>query len=111
MSRHLVTGGAGFIGSNLARRLLADGHDVVVLDRFSSGKRDRVPAGVEVVEGDIRSPADLLEAGRADTIWHLAYVQGTQTFYADPKDVIDVALDGHHERAPGLPSCTPTGPS
>ena len=36
----------------------------------------------------------MLEAGRVDTIWHLAYIQGTQTFYANPKDVIDVALTG-----------------
>jgi nucleoside-diphosphate-sugar epimerase len=95
MSRHLVTGGAGFIGSALVRRLVAEGHDVTVLDRFSRGKESRLPQGVETRKGDIRVPLDVIEAVRlADTIWHLAYVQGTQTFYADPKDVIDVALRG-----------------
>jgi nucleoside-diphosphate-sugar epimerase len=96
VSRHLVTGGAGFVGSALVRRLLAEGHEVVVLDRFSRGKESRVPKGaVCCIKGDIRDKGDVAEAmAGCDTIWHLAYVQGTQTFYADPKDVIDVALKG-----------------
>jgi nucleoside-diphosphate-sugar epimerase len=93
--RHLITGGAGFIGSALAHRLVKDGHEVTVLDRFSRGKQTRLSTDVEIVFGDIRSPAIVHEAVKpADVIWHLAYVQGTQTFYADPKDVIDVALRG-----------------
>jgi nucleoside-diphosphate-sugar epimerase len=95
MSRHLVTGGAGFVGAALVRRLLGEGHEVVVLDRFSRGKESRIPAGAEIVKGDIREPLMVRHAAAGcDTIWHLAYVQGTQTFYADPKDVIDVALRG-----------------
>jgi UDP-glucose 4-epimerase len=95
MSHHLITGGAGFIGSNLAHRLVRDGHRVTVLDRFSRGKRDRLPAEARTIAGDIRNPLTVQNAVlQADTIWHLAYVQGTQTFYADPKDVIDVALTG-----------------
>jgi nucleoside-diphosphate-sugar epimerase len=97
MSHHLVTGGAGFVGSALVHRLLAEGHRVTVLDRFSRGKRRRLPNNVEyeVVKADIRNTTAVLRAALpADVIWHLAYVQGTQTFYADPKDVIDVALRG-----------------
>jgi nucleoside-diphosphate-sugar epimerase len=96
VSRHLITGGAGFIGSALARRLLAEGHSVTVLDRFSRGKKDRVPEGVRALETDIRfhHPEPFRAMTEADAIWHLAYIQGTQTFYADPKDVIDVALRG-----------------
>jgi nucleoside-diphosphate-sugar epimerase len=94
MSRHLVTGGAGFIGSALVQRLVDEGHEVTVLDRFSRGKRERVPWGVRTIAGDIRNPRVVDSARGFDTIWHLAYVQGTQTFYADPKDVIDVALRG-----------------
>lgn len=95
MSRHLITGGAGFIGSALARRLVSEGHQVTVLDRFSRGKQERLPAEVRTIKGDIRNPYDVVRACEGcDTIWHLAYVQGTQTFYADPKDVIDVALGG-----------------
>lgn len=51
--RYMVTGGAGFIGSTLARQLLEDGHDVVVLDNLSTGKRDRIPSGAEFIEADL----------------------------------------------------------
>jgi nucleoside-diphosphate-sugar epimerase len=95
VSRHLITGGAGFVGSALARRLVEEGHDVTVLDRFSRGKSERIPDGVRVTKGDIRDIVRVRQAVLGqDTVWHLAYVQGTQTFYADPKDVIDVALRG-----------------
>ena len=95
MSHHLITGGAGFIGAALAHRLVAEGHEVTVLDRFSRGKIERLPKDVNTVRGDIRDAKAVLEAVWAcDVVWHLAYVQGTQTFYADPKDVIDVALRG-----------------
>jgi nucleoside-diphosphate-sugar epimerase len=95
VSRHLITGGAGVIGSALARRLVAEGHEVVVVDRFSRGKRDRLPPEVEQVQGDIRDPHTVYRfMKQTDAVWHLAYVQGTQTFYANPKDVIDVALRG-----------------
>lgn len=52
MSSYLVTGGAGFIGSNLVARLLADGHRVRVIDNLSTGKRERVPEGAEFVLAD-----------------------------------------------------------
>lgn len=95
MSHHLVTGGAGFVGSALVHRLLDEGHDVTVLDRMSRGKSERLPQGAEIIKGDIRDQTAVMRAAlECDTIWHLAYVQGTQTFYADPKDVIDVALRG-----------------
>ncbi len=51
--RILVTGGAGFIGSNLADRLLAEGHEVAILDDLSSGRRDQVPAAARFYESDL----------------------------------------------------------
>ena len=53
--RYLVTGGAGFIGSHICDRLLAEGHQVRILDNFSTGKHENIPASdhVEVVEGDV----------------------------------------------------------
>jgi UDP-glucose 4-epimerase len=69
----LVTGGAGFIGSHVAEALAARGDDVVVLDDLSSGKRENLPAGVELVEGDIRDGLGDLFARVEPTIcYHLA---------------------------------------
>jgi UDP-glucose 4-epimerase len=69
----LVTGGAGFIGSHVAEALLARGEEVVVLDDLSSGKRENLPDGVELVEGDVREPQDELFAGVKPThCYHLA---------------------------------------
>src|SRR5205085_1785958 len=56
MGLFLVTGGAGFIGSHLCASLLAHGHAVRVLDDLSSGTRGNLPAGVELIEGDIADP-------------------------------------------------------
>ena len=53
--RILLTGGAGFIGSHVAERLLDRGHEVAVVDDLSTGKRGNVPEGVEFYETDIRS--------------------------------------------------------
>ncbi len=53
--KYLVTGGAGFIGSHIARSLLEQGADVRVLDNFSSGKRENLKdLDVEIIEGDLR---------------------------------------------------------
>jgi nucleoside-diphosphate-sugar epimerase len=69
MARYLVTGGAGFIGSNLVEELLKRGHAVRVLDNFSTGRRSNLAPflesgnwKLEIVEGDIRSPFTVLEA-------------------------------------------------
>jgi UDP-glucose 4-epimerase len=51
--RTLVTGGAGFIGSNLVLRLVNEGHDVRVLDDLGTGYRENVPDGIELVVGDV----------------------------------------------------------
>ena len=55
--RFLITGGAGFIGSNIAAHLVEKGNQVRILDNFSSGRRDNIeglPESVEVIEGDVR---------------------------------------------------------
>ena len=72
--RILVTGGAGFIGSALARRLLAEGHDVMIIDNLSTGKRSNVPNRATFIEADLSDPRSLklIPAGRFDGVVHLA---------------------------------------
>lgn len=71
--RALVTGGAGFIGSRLARALLAEGHEVVVLDDLSMGRRESVPPGAAFVEGDVRSGEDVRRCLEGvDVVFHEA---------------------------------------
>jgi len=71
--RALVTGGAGFIGSNLADRLLADGFEVRVLDNLSTGFPDNVPAAAELVEGDVRDESAVRAAvAGVDLVFHQA---------------------------------------
>jgi UDP-glucose 4-epimerase len=71
--RALVTGGAGFIGSNLADRLLAEGFEVRVLDNLSTGFADNVPADAGLVEGDVRDEAAVRAAvAGVDVVFHQA---------------------------------------
>jgi UDP-glucose 4-epimerase len=69
----LVTGGAGFIGSHLTRKLLAEGRKVTVLDNLSVGRREAVPEGARFVAGDIRDEPALTDAlTEVDCVFHLA---------------------------------------
>lgn len=72
--RALVTGGAGFIGSHVADRLLDAGYAVTILDNLSSGRRENIPAAARFVEGDIVSDdaAALVREGGFDVMCHLA---------------------------------------
>lgn len=94
---YLVTGGAGFIGSALVRRLLAE-HEVTVLDDFSRGKPQRLHSlgkACSIFSGDVRDPDVVRQAmWGCDSVIHLAYLQGTQTFYSEPRQVLDVAVRG-----------------
>lgn len=71
MSKYLVTGGAGYVGSVVAQHLLEAGHEVTVLDNLSTGFREGVPAGAAFVEGDIRDAAKWLDDS-FDAVLHFA---------------------------------------
>ena len=80
----LVTGGAGFVGSHIADAHLPD-NDVRILDNFSSGKRENVPQGATLVEGDIRDDAALAEATEGvDIIFHQAAIVSVARSVEDP---------------------------
>ena len=70
----LVTGGAGFIGSHIVDMLLADRHEVLVVDDLSTGKESNLPPGVRLEKMDIGDPAlgDLMLSFRPDAVSHLA---------------------------------------
>ena len=70
--RLLVTGGAGYVGSVCAARLIEAGHDVTVVDDLSTGHADAVPEGARFVEGDIAEVADTLLAENFDGVLHFA---------------------------------------
>ena len=83
--RAVVTGGAGFVGSHVVEALLARGDEVTVLDNLSSGRRENVPDGVTLVEGDIREPLDsVLDAARPEVVFHLAAQIDVRRSVAEP---------------------------
>ncbi|MEP6561813.1 MAG: UDP-glucose 4-epimerase GalE [Nakamurella sp.] len=68
----LIVGGAGYIGSVVTRLMVAEGHDVVVLDDCSTGHADSVPAGVELIKSDITEAASVLNGAGFDAVLHFA---------------------------------------
>ncbi|MNS49167.1 UDP-glucose 4-epimerase [compost metagenome] len=91
----LVTGGAGFIGSTLARRLVADGHTVRVLDNLETGSRDNLMAGIDLIEGDIRDPQAVAAAmAGMDAVAHLAAMVSVAVSVEEPRRCFDVNVVG-----------------
>ncbi|MCQ5376425.1 MAG: NAD-dependent epimerase/dehydratase family protein [Candidatus Methanomethylicia archaeon] len=92
--KYLVTGGAGFIGSSIVRRIINENGDAVVLDDLSLGSVSNIP-GVELIRGDVRD-ASLVERAvqGVDGIFHEAARSSSPMFYPDPRDGLDVNLRG-----------------
>src|SRR4030042_5987221 len=96
----LITGGAGFIGSHLAERLLGDGHKVAVIDNLSTGSLKNIEgfrkhSGFDFVEGDIRN-AELMEAltEQSDVVFHLAAAVGVKLIADRPVHTIETNIGG-----------------
>lgn len=92
----LVTGGAGFIGSHLVRRLVAEGYQVRVLDNLSTGKEVNLAGieGVQFVDGDICAPDVVAQAMEGiDTVFHLAALPSVARSWKDP--VATLATNAH----------------
>ncbi len=103
--RILITGGAGFIGANLTKYLLDQGHEVVVVDNFSSGRKENIEEFLEnpkfkLIVHDIRNP---LKVNGIDQIYHLASLASPDHYLFDPvatletnilgtKNILDLAL-------------------
>ncbi|CAN5677437.1 SDR family oxidoreductase [soil metagenome] len=92
--RILVTGVAGFIGSNLAVRLLDEGHEVVGIDDLSQGVREQVPEGVEFHHVDVRSPDIGALLRGADAVFHLAAKNCIPDCQAEPVAAASINITG-----------------
>ena len=96
--RALVTGGAGFIGSNLVRALLERGDSVRVLDNFSTGNRanlEEIVGEIEIVEGDLRSYERVHTAVRGtDVVFHLGALGSVPRSVQDPLTTTAVNVEG-----------------
>lgn len=87
MSRYLVTGGAGFIGSTLAKRLLSEGHEVFIIDNLSTGKRENVPEGTTFIEADLTDLDAIRDHFKGvDGVFHVAAMSRVQFSVEHPVD-------------------------
>lgn len=99
-SKVLITGGAGFIGSNLVEALLNQGNQVVCLDNFSTGKRENIRPyadhpGFRLIEGDIRNPEDCASAVEGvEYVLHQAALGSVPRSINDPATTNNVNIGG-----------------
>ncbi len=93
-----VTGGAGFIGSNLVERLVTDGHEVVVLDDLSTGRLENLSPwrkAITFIQGDLRDPAAVSAATEGcEVVFHQAALASVARSVADPEQVTAVNVGG-----------------
>jgi UDP-glucose 4-epimerase len=82
----LVTGGAGFVGTNLIERLLEEGHEVVSVDNYNTGLKSNHQEGCLYVEQDIRNVSDYSAWGEFDIVYHLAAIARIQPSFTNPED-------------------------
>jgi len=98
----LVTGGAGFVGTNLIKRLLKDGHEVVSLDNYSTGKKENEQDGCKYIEVDISDSLrrhkgfglETYQLEKPDIIFHLAALARIQPSFDKPTETFDVNARG-----------------
>lgn len=98
MKKYLVTGGAGFIGSHIVDRLIKDGHEVIVVDNFCSGKEENLNSKAEVFNLDISDPAnkEKITSLMSDCVgvFHLAALARVQPSIEDPVGFNKANVDG-----------------
>jgi len=95
--RFLVTGGAGFIGSNLVEKLLSEGHGVRVLDNLATGREENIAhlSSVELIRGDIRDNGAVDKAvSGVDFVIHLAALGSVPRSIEDPATTHEVNVTG-----------------
>ena len=97
-NKFLITGATGFIGSNLVKRLVKKNIDIIAIDNNTRGNTERlkdVLKDIEFYQIDIRDYNKLLKISKhCKTLIHLAYINGTDNFYRQPANILDVAIRG-----------------
>lgn len=98
MHKYLVTGGAGFIGSHIAEKLVELGHEVVIFDNFSTGKienLDGIKGQIRIVQGDIRDLSSVREAVKGvDYITHHAAQISVPKSVSEPGETLEINTRG-----------------
>ena len=97
--RILVTGGAGFVGTNLIKQLLKEGHNIVSIDNYSTGKKENHIDGVKYIEGDIYNLMDHIATlstpyYQPDVVFHMAAIARIQPSFENPQDYIKTNFNG-----------------
>ena len=93
--RILVTGGAGFVGTNLIKQLLEEGHDVISIDNYSTGKKENHITGCTYVKGDISQHINIKKYNKpVDVVFHMAAIARIQPSFKRPEDYINTNFNG-----------------
>ena len=97
--RILITGGAGFIGTNLIKQLLKERHEIVSIDNYSTGKEENHINGVKYINGDIYDLMDHIATlsspyYQPDIVFHMAAIARIQPSFINPKDYIKTNFNG-----------------
>ncbi len=94
----IVTGAVGFVGTNLVKRLLNDGHEVWSLDNISTGKKENEQNGCKYISVDISNKSNLIleleKLDKPDVIFHLAALARIQPSFDNPTDTFNVNVNG-----------------
>ena len=94
MKTALVTGGAGFVGTNLIKRLIKMGVNVCSLDNYNTGLKSNHQSGARYIQADIRDMKNFSELGKFNIVYHMAAIARIQPSFDDPKSYFTTNANG-----------------